>query len=558
MKKLLAVLIILTVAFSLGATSLQKSYLKDSVEWKAAEALAIANGYNPPTSVSPATASEVIQAINRISESDLDENEKAFRDSVVSSLTWDPTIESGVFGMTPSVILAPEIYKQTAVTDQYSDYLFPVRDRLSALTFDLDFNYSDTFYGFVDYLVLSPEHDKQYDKLFGTNFDSIKSGFNTQHEGTLRAGAILGNDWGYASVQRSRQSMGYGKTGVMTLGDNFSRQDFMRFHTYSDILDYTLNLTLFNNMNEKLETVDFQFNGMHNVLSLHRFDLKLGKKVQLSITEGIAAYMDSTLDLRLFNPFLFQHGFNNYNEDVAVPEDFNNGDEANNIFAVEVGYSPIPHLRVRGELIFDQIQIGGEKEGDDARPNASGYTIGVDTAWVFGDMFLSAYGEFTSTTPFLYLNKKTVNGVLNPNFDYIFGVHDWWGVDEVAYGGYRFGCDAVVISAGASFGKIGSFLVDGSIVYAKHGTYGLGYKNSIINELGPDALNLKGPTGAPDEVEKRLEIKVDGDYSVTDYLTVSAGFAYVNVNNYRNEPGKKFTDLQIKLGAALDITEIFR
>ena len=540
---------------SLGAASLQRTYLKDSIEWKAAEAIAIANGYNPPTSVNPATAGEILNSIYAIDEEKLSETERVFASKAITALSWEPVIKSGVFGMTPSLILAPEIYKQTSTVERYSDYLFPVRDRYSAINFDVDLEYANTFYGFLDYMQLSPEHDKQYDKLFGTNLDA---GLDTYHEGTMRAGALIGNDWMNFSVQRSRQSLGYGKTGVMSLADNFSRQDFMRLHTYSDIFDYTLNLTLFYNQNSSNVPMDFNFNGMHSIISLHRFDVKIANKVLISFTEGITAYTDNTLDLRLLNPFLFHHGFNNYSEGItARPMD---GDEANNIFSFELGYTVIPHLRVRGEYIFDQIQLSGEAASAGARPNARGMLLGLDTSWILSeDMFVTAYAEFASTTPYLYLNYKENNdGTFQPNYDYIFGVHDWWGNHEVAYGGYRFGGDALVFGFGASLGKFDCFLIDAEFAYSKHGLYGLGYKNGLKNEFGPEHVGDKGPTGTPDEIENRVEIKVDGSISLLDYLDVSAGIGFVWANNYKNNPGAKFSDLQFKLGVALDVTEIFR
>ena len=86
----------------------------------------------------------------------------------------------------------------------------------------------------------------------------------------------------------------------------------------------------------------------------------------------------------------------------------------------------------------------------------------------------------------------------------------------------------------------------------------MGYKNGLKNEFGPEHVNDKGPTGSADEIENRVEIKIDGSVSLFDYLDVSAGIGFVWANNYKNNPGEKFSDLQFKLGVALDVTEIFR
>lgn len=561
MKKLVSLLILSMFIVSLGAVSYQKTFLKDSIEWKAAEAIAIVGGVNPPTAVNPATGGEILKSIELIDYDALSESEKAFYDATASSLAFDAMINGDNVGLTPFVTLAPEVYahKNVVEKERYADWLFPVRDRYNGFEFGTEIDYAGTFYGIVEYLMLNPQHDKQYDKSWGTNFDAITKGFNTQHEGTLLAGALIGNDWMNFSVQRSRQSLGYGKTGSLTLGDNFSRQDFMRLHTFSDIFDYTMNISLFSNMNSNNDTEDFNFNGMHNIVSIHRFDVKPTKNVTLTMNEGIVAYMDSTLDMRLLNPFLFHHGFNNYMEGIEVTP--GNRDEANNILSIEAGWTVMPHLRVRGEFIFDQIQIGGETTNPLARPNANGLLVGADTSWIFDDMFLTAYAEYASTSPFLYLNYKTRKDkndviLLEPNFDYILGIHDWWDNDEIAYGGYRFGGDAKVFGFGASFGKLDTFLVDASFVYSKHGTYGYGYINGIKNPVGPEALATKKMTGTPEQIEHRIEFKVDGSYQLTDYLELSAGFGFVSAKNYKNVPDAKFSDVQFKIGAAINFVEL--
>ena len=108
MKKIVSLLILSMFIVSLGAVSLQKTYLKDSIEWKAAEAIAISSGYNPPTSVNPATADEILGAIYVIDQENLNDTEKAFAANTISALSWEPTIQSGVFGMTPTLTIAPE------------------------------------------------------------------------------------------------------------------------------------------------------------------------------------------------------------------------------------------------------------------------------------------------------------------------------------------------------------------------------------------------------------------------------------------------------------------
>ena len=269
---------------------------------------------------------------------------------------------------------------------------------------------------------------KDYDKHFDTNLNKLIEGdiFATSHEGTLTAGILFGNDWMNFSIMSGRQEQGYGHSGNLVLGDNLLRQQYLRMHTFSRWFDYTYTLTRYGKMayhtptdpasNLEMASNNESFELPQQVFPLHRFDFKIADSVSISLVEGAMMLIDSVFDVRLLNPFLFVHGFNNYADSTQISPP---GDEANNILAIELGWTFLPHHRLNLQLVSDQIQIGGEST---SVPNALGGLINYETSWILDGNYLTAWLEAAYTMPAAYLNNKRDNNDYNPNYDYIVGM----------------------------------------------------------------------------------------------------------------------------------------
>lgn len=561
MKRTIAIILSALLLVSAASASDQKTYTTSSPEYRMAYALCVSGGVLPPSSVSPMTGAEIAKALSFIPESRLSDSEEALRQRLLEKLDWKPIVETTNFGVDPRVVIAPEIYLQSSKdVSRHQDYLIGYKDRLPFLDFALDFDFAGIGYGFAEYLFLSPGIERQYDKIWGTNIDAILKGFNTQHEGTLRAGILFGNDWMNFSIQAARQSMGYGRTGNLALGDNFTRQHFMRLHTFSRFFDYTLNITQYNTMQDttssapdSLSVNSMSFSGAQQIYPVHRLEAKIADKVQIVAMAGSMTYADNILDIRLLNPFLMLHGFNNYGDETKI----SSGDEGNNLFAVELGYTFVPHFRLNLQFLSDQITLSGEiREEENTCPNAFGFLLNLESSWILDDRYLTVWLEGAYTMPYTYLNRKqNGTGSWNHNYDYIVG-YDLWGLGEIGYATYRYGSDAIVMGLGAMFGDLDRFSVEGSLTYIIHGKYGLGYE-SVIAEHTPASLDDTTPTTGLKNAEHRIEATLDGSYEFLEGLCLEAGIGLVQIWNYRLDPGKTFTDLQLKVGLSFDPVTMF-
>ena len=562
-------LLIISFCFNLSAISMQKTFSTDSVEYQMAYALCVAGGVVPPSSVNPITGEEILSALQRIPENNLSFEEKAMLEELVSALGWNQIVETDYFGMDPRAIISLDAFVQTDIPENDRDFFIDYGERLHPLDLSLDFNFADYGYGFVDYVFASPTLRENYNQyFFGTNLDALYRGsFGSllQLDGALHAGILFGNKWMNISIMSAPQSMGYGRTGNLGLGDNFDHQRFLRFHTFSRYFDYTFNLTHYASMsnNSSINPDDLHviqgelFNGKQQEYIIHRLEFKLLDKIQLTMMETSMFYVDNPFDIRIFNPFLFLHGFNNYVDSTEPnnPDEPGSKDEANNLMVLEFSYTFLPHHRLNLQVLIDQIQFSSEPGGS---PSGLGFLLNYETSWFIDKGYLTGWFEMAYMMPAVYLNHKLGSDEdYNHNFDFIVG-SQFYSLNsnggQINYTGYGYGPDSIVIGMGASYGKLNHFKIDGSLIYSIHGMYGLGYETIIPAGRydGNDWFSVPFS-----KAEHRIEIAIKGSYIPVDGLKLQGGIAFVQAWNYQCSYGKNLSDLQLYIGVSFDPVEMF-
>lgn len=573
MKKLTAILVLLLVACLLVGANMQKTYSRQSTEYQTAYALCISAGVLPPSPVTPVTGADLAQSLSRIDKADLTQAERDLYDELMDALEYHPVLEYDLFGIDPTPIISLDLFAQTAAPSEEKDILFPREDRKGLVSLSFGFKFADVGYGQVDWLWLSPMINDYHDRRLHTNITQVFEGSITDlvHEGTFTAGILFGNDWMNFSVMSGRQEQGYGHSGNLVLGDNLLRQQYLRMHTFSRWFDYTYTLTRYGKMayttstgpssSLRMASNDESFELPQQVFPLHRFDFKIADSFSISLVEGAMMFIDSVFDVRLLNPFLFIHGFNNYEDSTQISD---TGDEANNILAIELGWTFLPHHRLNLQLLSDQIQIGGESK---SIPMALGGLINYETSWILGENYLTGWVEAAYTMPATYLNNKMNGTSDNPNYDYIVGYHMWGYNDangDIDYASYKYGPDSIVLALGLDFGKLGSFSLSGEVDYVIHGAYGLGYDYTAAarGDEMPNPHNQDDVAAFPlsvpiDEAEHRIEATVKSSWMPVEGLSLDTGLSLLQVWNYRLSPGEQFFDIQLYIGFSFDPVRMF-
>ena len=549
----LSVILILLIIVPIHLLAITNTMLTtQSQVYKAAYALCIANGVNPPTSVSPLTDYEILSALDNIPSYKISDEEKELIELIKDELKVDYSVEEDNIKLNFTPLISPEFLHHTTLLDYANDY-YQVKDRKDLIDLSLDLKMGDFLYAFGNWVFISPELADIHNINTATNFKELTS---FQKEGILNSGIYLANEFSYGGIFKTGQSMGYGKTGNLMVSDNFSRQDFLRYKLHSNIFDYTLNLTQFDQAKlmdktqpNHIELSNAKYNGMKQYQAVHRFEMKFTDNFQFVFQEGSMLNIPS-FDTRMLNPFVYFHGLYNFSESKDY-ELGNTDDESNNYIVIETGYSPIQNLRINFQLLLDQIQVGGERTSPTACPEAYGALLNIESPWTHKNNYFNVYYEGVYIWPYTYLNLKEQDSKYNTNLDMITGYHNQVQ-DEIGYAGYTYGSDVITNSLGFNYGSFGLFDLDFAITYVIHGQFGYGY-NSIIPPRGPANLSDKTLVGVGfKNAEHRVKVELNTTYYAMDALDITLGLAYLNVRNYRLDTNRHISDLQFKIALSVD------
>ena len=562
---ILSVLILLIAVSSITAANLQKTYLLTDDVWIRANRLCVSTGHLGPAPVSPTTGAEILQALERLDYSSLNTQQKSEYDSLIAELKRPEqglSFSSRYIALDPELFLGLEAYGFNHLKSTPTEEFFiPYRDRIPFFYAELhsyfgDLAYFDFQYTFKD----GPQGfgiDEKGDLVLGNTFYNFTNAgfiFSPAIDGTIqyfgdgnnkyrvltyqpvKAGAVIGNEFMNFYLGRTRQEFGNGVTGNMIIGDNFSFQETAKLSVFSDIFSYYLSLTHFDNFEEGQ---DFQLSGLHQNRLIHRFDFNILNKVRFVVNIGAHMLTDSPFDLRMLNPMMIIHNWNNNSESVEWEP--GNNDELNNILGFELEYAFLPGFIASAQIVIDQMQIYGES--GTTVPNANGFLLNVKNFTTLETGYLDSYIEGAYTSPYLYLNKKTWDGNDNYMLDHIVGYYFSQNrTIEAGYSGYVYGPDAIVLSLGTEYTDFNRWSVKGDITYMAHGENG---KEAWRNKDNRTGLDLSTPSGT---VEHTLSFRAGGSYSILDNLKLTAEIGTSFIWNYHNAEDAFRANLQAAVG----------
>ena len=585
MKKKVLLLFVFFIVCScvlFSASNLQKYFLKTDDVWSRVAHLARSVGQLGPVPVSPATGYQILQALESIDYELLTEPQKAEWDDIYAYLTGYDSLGSMAMSDDWAVVdfnigLNYEVYPHNNIESTYVDeYFLQFKDRLPLLTLGFDalfgnslaftfeyrfqdtpmgfglwddgsLNSGDLFYHFHNASILfSPGLDGKMHYL--ANWSTRNVGYNFFNSQPVDVGASLSNEYMSLIFGRTRHSFGNGITGNMVIGDNFTYQELLQFSAFSSVFNYTLSLTHFDNT----EYFDDFGSGYGTVLSgyhqnrlIHRFDVTIANTVRISANIGALFLTDSPFDLRLLNPMMVVHNWGNNKEQVPITL----GDESNNIMGLELEWAICNNLVFTGQFVVDQMTVHGEN--DSSVPLAIGGLANIKYSIPLEDgAYVDTYGEVVYTSPYLYLNTKTltvedkdIGGML----DYIvgYGFKDNRSI-ESNYSGHSFGPDTFAFCIGAKYETFDKWSANGSILFKMHGENGIKRdywsKQDDSNRSGDEVLGL---TGTP---EYTLRIDAGFGYDFTSTVSLSVQTANFFQWNYHNVSGEFKYSFQAAVG----------
>lgn len=401
-----------------------------------------------------------------------------------------------------------------------NDSYFPYMERNPIISANVDLYLTEYFSAEVDFDFRAEEN----------NYVDLKNGIKLHsplsilkdiaHEFPTMAYGSIGNKKLNLTIGRSRLSAGNGVTGNLEISENLLYQDYAKFSVLSGPISYDFTILAYDSPDSETTAARFNFIDPYKTGYIHRFSTVFGKRVSVSLFEGIMTYSNNMLsDIRALNPFMLIHNTFTYE----------NGN-VNNFFGLEVDASLPYGLNLGLQGFIDQVKLGDETENS-GEP-AFAVLANLKGTWIAGKGILSAYAEYAHVSKYNYLKE------LNPPPEMSGSApSEYYQIDLIAankffpvgveqnYIGYPYGSDSKTFSLGASY------LLDGreymfDFRYRVKGEFGIGtHETRAIQKLEnhvPDENTFSISVGSKGNIIKGIEYLVKAGYTkTTDYNHVS-------------------------------------
>ena len=553
----------------------------DSPIYGAMKNLYISTGLALPSTTGPWSMAEMDMMLERINPEQLSESEMTIYEYLLSEIKHAPRFEpekaNGVFGFTISADVAAEMYTRSnpeafSSPDDYGfakhlgDYNVPT----PLLDIPLETWFGDNIYGFSSFQFglnrTLIESDAQKSAHVLTNIlmvpPVVLNDLNLNFP--YRAFGSIGGGWWYISIGRDRLRWGPGESGNLTIGDQVKYHNNLRFTAFSNVFKYTFSISSFvhpkSYLNEKGTELDTAYSQEDkrdgiNMFIAHRLEWRILDKVNMALTESIMYQSETNqFDLLTLSP-------------TAIFHNYYIRSNSNSLLSFEVDYTFIDHWNLYGEMVIDEFKLPGEFTND-GPPSASGYILGLKTAYPIGQGMLYGSLEGAYTDPFLYLrdNGSERDNPVHYGINFVVGQPDFTNSGSSNYVldflGYRYGNDSVVANFNVGYEVYGKWNVDFTFTYWADGIMDM---NSKWHYTTPGVDDPNSPTSKPvndkdgswnpssnwesrNAVAHWLLFNIAGHYTFIESLDLYAQFRFINVINYENVRGQSESDVQFSIG----------
>ena len=482
------------------ANPLSKIYQNDDPALGLLQALSIEAGILPLTSAGPVSGHDILRHIEKLEGSPLSESSKvklkSLRDMATAPLS-DPPIGA-------RITLSPEFYANTDSSSKERDWVDRYNERDPFLYAEAESIFADTIYGTLTYSFMKRLNEEDFSGG-STNFPYVNSISETQLQNSVPHTAFIGVSGSRWAVVLGRDTLawGNGNTGNLMIGNHVPYHDFLHVSMSNSKLRYTFLALPMNSIDSEGNAIipdddqTFWNTLFHGTLSriylTHRLEADVLSWLKISLTEGTLFYT-SRMDLRMFNPLMFIHNFQNFGE-------------VNNTMTLEVEATLAPRWLLHAQFLLDQFQTAGEQNAYDEEqipPNAYAGLLALNYVRPLEHGFLKGYIEGVYTSPYVYLRAGDNTGNYGTdenteyNLDLVHAVNMRYTRGSIAFLGYQYGPDTIVASTGLTYEHNNGFGLIGDLRLLIQGEKGLRIEDKdqqVVTELSE--LNRLSPTGTP-------------------------------------------------------------
>ncbi len=476
----------------------------------------------------PFSSEELLTTLRGLSITNRSPAWRAAYARVMQVLQSQPVLKDGALGLT--------VHPELAVEGRWRsnpnlDWVRDEKQNPAVFSLPLEFFFANSLYARGDLNLRNDPYFYNDSESVGTNLplDVQKLDANIP----LKAFMALGGPWWNFQIGRDRISFGTGHTGNLAISDTPDYYDFARLSLFSPNFKYSLLITQL-----PLETSsDFYADGfapdLNTVLTnttqrflyLHRWDVRLWKRLSIGISEGVMVG-NSPLELRFLNPLTVYHSFFSWNDyskwNTSWYSDMNGS-----IAALDLEWALGGGISLYGQMVMNQYATPYEQEHwpEVGLPNGLGWLGGVeynsDVAGWRSMFFLEAvYTDpylYTLGSPFAsFIWMRRLSALVVKPLRYM-----WIGYPE--------GRDVINITFGVQMQKDPVNLTF-QLSYLNKGEHSIKWDW----DLGPDAFNQRTPTGV---AEQRWLLSSEITVQVIKPLSLSCHSALQWVQNFNHQLG---------------------
>ena len=213
------------------------------------------------------------------------------------------------------------------------------------------------------------------------------------------------DNWGYnLHAGKQGKTIGQTLTGSIIYNKTFETDAYFELDLFTKAVKFTMDVVQVSS--NRMDNIQ-QGSNTERYLYLHQFDIRLFKKLKLSLIEG--SLVVNPFSLRFLNPLPFMHQFGGW-LNYSTDENKNIYRETNFCadFAYMLEYVPVTNLRLYA--IYNQIemQLPYERGNSWGRyyPNSIGLQLGANYSYYFeNNSSLNFKGEFIYNSPFMYVKQ---------------------------------------------------------------------------------------------------------------------------------------------------------
>lgn len=487
----------------------------------------------------PFSSEELLNALRGLSVANRSSAWKAAYGRIMQALQAQPILKDGALGLTVHPELAVEARWKS---NPNLDWVRDEKQNPAVFSLPLEFFFANSLYARGDLNLRNDPYFYNDNESVGTNLplDVQKLDANIP----LKAFMAFGGAWWSFQIGRDRISFGTAHTGNLAVSDTPDYYDFARLSLFSPNFKYSLFVTQL-----PLETPSYFYadcfapasgtaltNTTQRYLYLHRWDIRLWKRLSIGISEGVMVG-NSPVELRFLNPLTVYHSFFSWND--YTPWGSNKGDMNGSIVSMDLEWALGGGISLYGQMVMNQYATPYEQEHwpDVGLPNGLGWLGGIEYNREIAGWRSMFFLEAVYTDPYLYtlgspfasfIWMRRLSALVAKPLRYM-----WIGYPE--------GRDVINITFGTKMQKDPINLLF-QLSYLNKGEHSIKWDW----DMGPDAFTQRTPTGIP---EQRWQLSSEITVQVIKPLSLSCHGSLEWIQNFNHQLGADVFGSELILSA---------